>query len=324
MDPVGIGFVDEGTAQRCLVGRVSGGQGLGGLHQQPAKVNVEILVDQDALHRDAALTGVPEGRYGDPPGQILQIAILGIRLDHHRGVATQLEGDASAPRQLLQPPAHVHGTSEGDQGESVVSGEPLGVGPTRGDDGERALGQTGIGQDLGQEQGRGGRLGGRLAHHRTARGHGWRELVGHEVEREVERGDGQHRPHRHPADERCATGGRRVARQVRGLDFRVSGDERRFGQAVRAAIGLDPGEENGLAGLLADDPGQFLATFADPGRGALEDRATAGRAESCHGEGGVLRRLGCGLEHLGAAAGHPRHLASVEGGWNGTGCRYLR
>ena len=45
------------------------------------------------------------------------------------------------------------------------------------------------------------RLAGRLEHHRASCGNRWSDLVGHEVEWEVERRDGRHDPDRHPHGE---------------------------------------------------------------------------------------------------------------------------
>ena len=68
---------------------------------------VDLLVDQDALHADAALPRLVEGAEDDA---LDRVALIGVGLHHHRRIAAQLEhhgllADPRAPSGPSPPPA---------------------------------------------------------------------------------------------------------------------------------------------------------------------------------------------------------------------------
>ena len=129
------------------------------------------------------------------------------------------------------------------------------------------------------------RLAGRLEHHRAAGGDRRRQLVGHEVEREVERGDRPDHADRHAQREaELALAGRRCASSgtISPASVRASAAANWNVPTARSAstpCGLDR-----LGRLPGDDRGELLAALGEPHRGAVEDlgplprRQRAGRA----------------------------------------------
>jgi len=73
-------------------------------------------------------------------------------------------------------------------------GQPLPHGSSAGDHVEDALRQSGLGAQLGEEQGGQPSDGGRLQHDRIARGQGRRYFPGEQHQGEVPRDDGTHHP----------------------------------------------------------------------------------------------------------------------------------
>ena len=147
------------------------------------------VVDVDALHRDAGLARVAVAAGDDLRGRELEV---GVGLDDHRRVVAELEPDLLARRAALDAPADLGRAGERDHRDVVVVDERVADGAAAaGDDVEPA-----------RRAGRTRRAGSRRAssdgERRLRRGlqddrapgrDRGRDLVAHEVEREVERAD---------------------------------------------------------------------------------------------------------------------------------------
>ncbi len=135
---------------------------------------------------------------------------------------------------------------------------------------------------------------GRLEHDRVTAGDGRRELVGGEVEREVERRDASDRADREAAGDADAVlrGGHQVERdELARHPFRLFGAET---EGERRAIDLDQRIADGLAGLEGDELAELLAAGLDAARDLAEDPpALVGRQLPCDLEGvdGSVDRL---------------------------------
>ena len=230
----------------------------------------DVLVDEDPLDRDAALASVREGMELRLVGRRLPVAV---GVDDQRRVGAQLEVDLLVGDAAADAPADPGRAGEGERpGQLVLDDRVADLRAGAGDDAEPALGQARLDQDLGQLQRRDRRLSGRLENDRVAGGDRRPELVGDQVEREVEGadraddavGDAQH----HAELAGARRGGlhrHRAAGQLARLD-------RREGQRVGAAGGLDPGRLQRLAGLGGDRQRQVVEPLADQLGGAVEHR----------------------------------------------------
>ena len=129
----------------------------------------------------------------------------------------------------------------------------------------------------------------RLQHGATAGGDGWADLVGCEVEREVERSDCGHHADRNP---------NRVAAPSDSSGVRVDRDaaagerarlDRREGERLHAPVDLDERLLQRLADFAGEQSRKFLAALADRRCGSVEDlRALVRRQRFAH----RLRRRG--------------------------------
>ena len=100
-----------------LVVRIAGDQRLGLRHQPVAQLVVDVGVDEDALHADAALAGLVEGAEDDPLDRVVEV---GVRVDDHRGVAAELEHDLLLAGLGLELPADAGRAGEAEQLEPLV------------------------------------------------------------------------------------------------------------------------------------------------------------------------------------------------------------
>ena len=190
-------------------------------------------------------------------------------------------------------PADPGRAGEGDRaGQLVLDDRVADLRAGAGDDAEPALRQPRLDQDLGQLQRRDRRLPGGLEDDRVAGGDRRPELVGDEVEREVEGadraddavGDAQH----HAELAGARRGGlhrHRAAGQLARLD-------RGEGQRVDAALGLDRRRLQRLAGLGGDRQRQVLDSRSPTSSAARSSIA----ARSCWGKSAGLEGLVRGLD----------------------------
>ena len=181
-----------------------------------------------------------------------------------------------------------------------------------GDDAQPALRQARLEQHLGQLQRRDRRLAGRLQHDRVAGGDRRPQLVGDQVEREVEGadradhavGDAQHHP------ELAHAGGRGLHRhRAAGQLARLDGGE---GEGVDAARRLRPGGLQRLARLGGDRQGEVVEPLADQLRGPVEHRGARVLGEVRALEGRLRRPRGA-IDQRRVALGDPPHDRPVVG-----------
>ena len=160
-----------------------------------------------------------------------------------------------------------------------------------GQDRHGPVGQPGLVDDLRHDQHRERVARRRLEHDGAARGDGRRDLVGREVEREVEGADARDRPDGEATRERVAAGVRRGDVEGHGLAAEPLGFLSSQAEDEHTAVGLHAGIADGLARLPADEPGQLVTSGGDAvadapqGAGALEGGQGAHGLEA--GDGGA-------------------------------------
>ena len=210
-----------------------------------------------------------------PATEILRGRDLEVRvgLEDHGRVVAELEAHLLARGPRPDAPPDVGGAGEGDHRDVRVVDERVADGGTApGHDVQMTRGQVAlVEQELGERDRRQRGLARGLEHHGAAGRDGGRELVRHQVQREVERADGAHHADRHPQRERelsFADVGRvhrdHLAGQAPGLD---RGERERGHRAPRLdARGLDR-----LCGFLGDDARERLHAVREEPRGAVED-----------------------------------------------------
>ena len=183
----------------------------------------------------------------------------------HRSRVSELEENLLARRALAQLPADVGGAREGDRAHPLVLDEhvaDLARGPD--EDVEPAGRKTCLVRELRERQRRERSLARRLEDDRAARGEGRSDLVGDEVEREVERAD------RADDADRLAQRERELALSGLGgvhrhhLAGELAGLDRRERVRRHRPARLDLGGLQGLAGLSGDLGGDLVVPRAIP------------------------------------------------------------
>ncbi len=187
--PVSLAGGDQGGDVGGFVERVAHHQGLDVGHQGFGELVGDRGVHQDPLGADAALAGMAEPGHLDLRRRNLPVAV---RFDDARGVVAQFQPHPLARCPSTDAPAHVGRTGEGDQGDvGVVDDGIAHRGAASGDDLQIAGRQTAlVDEHPGQGEAAEGCLAGRLEHHGAPGGDRRADLVHHQVEGEVERGDG--------------------------------------------------------------------------------------------------------------------------------------
>ncbi len=248
------------------------------------------------LDADADLAGV--GERADEAALDGPVEVGGL-VDDHAGVAAELEDDPLLARPLLHPPADRRAAGEREELEALVADHPVAELAAHRQDADRAHRGPGLLDDLADRQHDERVLRRRLQDDRVARRDRRRELVGGEVEREVERADRRDRADREaPGDPHPALArGRDVERDrladhpLRLLRAEPERDDR--------SIDLDEGVADRFAGLGGEELSELLAAGLDPGADVAQDRAplvggqVAGDLERLHG--GLDRLLVLGL-----------------------------
>ena len=191
-------------------------------------------------------------------------------MDDHAGVPAELERHALLRVEPLQVPTDLRGAGERDLAVPVVASHA--VGDLRGDrqDLIHPLRQVGLGEEL-RESERADRGGARGLHDdRGADGERGRDLVRHEVQREVERGDAQDRPDREPPDEAHPGAERRFRIQPHELVVPVADHLRGPAERRDGARRLDRGPLERLAAFLRDQLRVLLDRLAEALRDVVE------------------------------------------------------
>ena len=185
-------------------------------------------------------------------------------------------------RPALDRPPDVGRAGERDHGDVVVVHQRIADhAAAAGDDVDPARREPAlVDQQLDEADGRQRGLRRRLQHHRTARRDRRRQLVGDEVQREVERGDRPDDPDGHPQREaELAVAGRRAGHR-HDVTGERAGLDRREAERLDGAGGLGPGRGDRLGRLLGDDPGQLLVALGDDAHRSLEHLGPLVRAAS--------------------------------------------
>ena len=192
------------------------------------------------------------------------------------------------------------------------------------DDLEDVLGQPGLAQQLGEAQRRDRRGGGGLEDDDVAGGDRRRHLVGDQVEREVERRDGDDHAARlaeGPAEAVLAAG---IGVHLDDLAGGALGLLARPAEGRGAAPHLDARVLERLAALGGDDARDLLAVLLDEVRGALEDLGALPRrcpTVGLEGDAGAVEH-GVGLIERGGR--HGRDLGAVPRAAHGHASRRCR
>ena len=210
--------------------------------------------------------------------------------DDDRGVVAELEADLLARSPAADAPTDLGRPGERDQGDvGMVDDRVADRAATAGDDVQPLRRQTAlVDQQLGEGDRRQRRLAGGLEHHRAAGGDGRGQLVGDQVEREVERRDRADDADRHAqgeADLALAGGGGVERHHLTVERARLGGGEP---ERADRPLRLGAGGPDRLGGLGGDDAGEALLLLGERHRGAVEHLGPlpAGSGDSRQGRRG--------------------------------------
>ncbi len=192
LDALGRVLADQRADVGLGVGRVAGDLGLDGGHDARQQTVVHGRVRDDPLHGDAGLAALVVGEGGDAGGGPVEVGVGGVVAEDDRGaVAAQLQGAVLARHRVHDRVADLLGTGEGDDRQPLVldQGGHLVVGDREDAPGTRR--EFGLGEQFADDQAgeRGG--GGRLQDDRHAGCDRRGDLVGAQVQREVEGRDAE-------------------------------------------------------------------------------------------------------------------------------------
>ena len=309
---VELGLGDHGSDGDAFGAGVSDGQGRHLLLEQADEFVVDIGSDDEAGGRGAALAGGEEGSVDRGLGGRFEIGVA----EHDERV---LPAHLALHSDLVCRGRCDDGSSDGDG-----SGEGHGVDLRRGgqcvpDHGTRPhnevedpIGQSRLGEDVGECIGAGGDEFGRFEHDRIAEGQGRGDLPGRDGDGEVPRSDDADDADglvRHLGDE---PGADRVD-DLTGVADGLAGEELEdLGGAQHLALGF--GE------LFALFPGEqiaeFVGAFGDEAAGLVEDCESLLCAEARPGgggsAGGIDRRGDRGGIRAGKAADHIGRIGRVR------------
>jgi len=175
----------------------------------------------------------------------------GVAVDDDAGVPAELEDDLLLPGAFLHPPPDRRAAGERQELEAIVGHHPVTELAGHRQDADRAGREADAVDDLRDRQHRQRVLRRGLEDDRAAGGDRRGELVGREVQREVERADRGHGSDREAAgDPDAALGARHEVERDELADhaLRFLGAK---AEGQRGAIHLDEGVANGLAGFEA-------------------------------------------------------------------------
>src|SRR4249919_3928281 len=239
--------VDHRADERFLVVGVAHGQSGDGRLQLAPQLLVDGRMRVDPLHADAALPGLVVGAEDQAFDHVIERRAR-IGIDDAGRIATQFERDLLAASTRPEVPAD-QAAREAQQGDAFVLDQGRGVVRGADDYREGPFGQVGLGEDLTEDQRADRSLVCGLEHEGAAGRDRRRDLVRHQVEREVERRDEAAHADRHPLDHAAI-----AARTWRDLQFQ---------QLAMAARGFVGGDAEGVdqAGDLATRVPYWFAGF---------------------------------------------------------------
>ena len=258
-------------------------------------------MDEDPLHRDAALAGEREGVRGAARGGVVDV---GVGLDDDGRRVPELEIDALARCALAELPAHRAGAGERDERDArILDDHVADLGGRADEDVQPAGGEAGVVLELREEERREGSLRRGLEDDGAAGRERGRDLVRDEVEREVEGADRADDADREPHRERELALARLRGVHGNHLACELPCLDRRHRVGRHRARDLDPGGLERLARLGRDPARCLVGPLAERTGHAHEDVGALVRREGlAHcGLGRVDRRSRLG----GAGLGHP-------------------
>jgi hypothetical protein len=259
---------------------------------------VAVLVDQDPLHPDAALSRLVEGAEDDPLGSVREV---GVAVHDHGGVAAQLEHHLLVAGLGLELPADRGRAREGEQLQALVGREAIRLLARHRQDREGAHRKLGLGEHLADDQRPHRRQARGLQDEGAAGGDRGRHLVRGEVEREVEgryQGAGADR---HALPHSGVIPGARA--DVEGQH--LAGDAHRFlggdAEGIDQPADLHPGILDRLARLDAERHRELLGARGEAGGAVLQhllalvggELAHRGRRRSRQSDRAVDRGRAC-------------------------------
>jgi hypothetical protein len=270
LDLVELGLAVDRAHVGVLVQRVAQTQQLDPPRQLRHQRAVDALLHQEPRPGTAHMSLVEEDAAHDPFDRLVE----GCVLEHDvRGLAAELERErcAAASQPLLDLLAHRGAAGECDLVQILVLDQQRPGRAVAGDDIDHALGQPGLGADLGQPE-RGERAGlCRLEHDRVAAGQCRGQLPRRDQQREVPRDHGAH--HAERLGSRAGEGQVELVRPARMVE-----EVRRRQRHVDIA-----GLADRLAAVHGLEAGQLARALLDDARDAVEvARAIGARHRSPH------------------------------------------
>ncbi len=269
----------------------------------------------DALHADAGLARIAESRVRRAQRRVVEIGPVAVH--HQRRIAAQLQQHALAPGTGLQLPAHLCRAGEADELDAIfLLREPGRVRVRKRQHGDGFLGPSGFENHLAERQCGEWRLRRRLQNQRAAGGQRRRGLVRYQVQRKIERSNGENRPdrkalHQPPAALIPFSQVERNGFPAQPRSLFGSGLEGKHG-----AVHFRARKAHGLAGLGHNELRKALLLL-DEGRGHVFQNFAAlparQRASAAQAGDGVMH----GLPRVGARRHrHAAHQALVPRGAN--------
>ena len=235
---------------------------------------------------------------------------VGIGAHYDRGRVAQFETDPLLRRPGRYLPSDLAGAGKGVHPHTLVVDEH--VTDLRGgahDHGQRFHRQAGFVQDVGERGGRQRRISRGLQHHPASGGDGGADLVGGQVQGEVERCDRGDHADRNPDGETAVTHTGGMGVECHAGSGQGPGLGSREVEGLNAAVDLDHCLADRLPYLERQYPGEGIPVRLDPRCGTVEDLGAAiGRERVASGA------MGCvyGIRGLRPASGrHHPHQRSV-------------
>ena len=219
-DPVdgadGVALADERTDVGGFIQRIANFQFLHAFDKKIGELAVDRVLDQNALHGNAGLTGIGEASGNAAFGGIVEV---GVAVHDDGGIAAQFEHDFLFSGAALDVPTDGHAAGEADELDAVVGDQQTGVFVGERQHVEAAIGPARLLHAFGQKQRAERRLRRRLQHHGASGGDGRRDFVRDQVQRKIERRDPGDRSERKAAHNAPASGGEFLP--VEGKEFAV-------------------------------------------------------------------------------------------------------
>src|SRR5580698_4415850 len=246
------------------------------------------MLDQNALHRNAGLSGVSEASRHAAVGGVSQV---GITVDNDSRIPSQFENDFFLSSIVLDGPADGRAASKADELDALIADEEAGVFVGEQDCVEPAVRPSRLLNDLGQQKGTERRLGRGLKHHGTTRGNRRSDFVRYQVQGKIKRSDASYWAKGETFDNAPASGGGLlpIQRQI----FSVAAN-RLFGgnvESKNSTVDFVASALDGLARFQRQRAGKFFSAIVNAGRNLAQNSLTlkggqaAGSPKSLDGSG---------------------------------------